>query len=174
MATTIILLQANDLTKNTIIIGNVDVDRYLPLIKAAQKVFIKPLIGQELYNKICQDFKDNTLTGLYLELYDDYIKDMLIYKSAELYLETGGAYLVSNAGILKTKTDESETVSKNEIDYMVEANGKLYNQAERAFIKWIKVNGPNIPEYTLANSCSKPTDIINVGGWSLRRKGGCC
>ena len=132
-----ILIKQEELTRNTLIGGNVDVDRYLQAIKACQNVLIKPLLGLELYNKIVSDFETGSLSGLYLEMFDDYIKEMIIHGSAEIYLSQG-AYMISNNGITKTKTDSSETVSKEEIDYLVEASRKLYRLYEEQFLKWIK------------------------------------
>jgi hypothetical protein len=162
---TIILLKNNELTKNTILGGNIDADRFIPAIKAAQNTKIKPLLGKELYNKVCTDFASSSLSGDYLELYNDYLKDMVIYSSSEIYLSVG-AYMVSNNGITKIKTENSETVEKNEVDFLVQQYAKLYNHYEREFIKWIKLNP--LPEYTL-NDCNPNINRINVGGWSLKK-----
>jgi len=166
MALTTILIRQEDLTSNTIIGGSVDVDRYLQAIKACQNIYIKPLLGDSLYNKICNDFENSTLTGLYLELYDSFVKELTIHGSAEIYLSQG-AYMVSNSGITKTKTDTSETISKEEIDYLVEASRKLYRLYENEFLKWIKNN--NIVEY------NKPDTVKHrqYGGWYIRKKGNC-
>jgi hypothetical protein len=166
--TTTILLKQNELTKNTILGGNIDVDRYVPCIKEVQNTLIKPLLGKILYDKICLEFDPETgsLTGLYNELYEDYVKPMVINGSAELYLSVG-AYMVSNNGITKMKSDSNETVSKEEVDYLVQSYRKLYNHYERQFLEWIKLNP--LPEYNL-NACNSFSNRINVGGWSLKRK----
>jgi hypothetical protein len=162
---TTILLKQDELTKNSILNGNIDVDRYVPCIKAAQNTMIKPLLGADLYDKICLDFENQELSGSYQELYQDYVKDLIIYSSVEIYLSVG-AYMVSNNGITKMKSDSNETVSKEEVDYLVQSYRNLYNHYERQFLEWIK-NNP-LPEYNL-NSCYNYSNRINVGGWSLLR-----
>jgi hypothetical protein len=161
-----ILIRPEDLTRNTIIGGNVDVDRYLASIKACQMTLIKPLLGAALYDKISLDFENSTLTGLYLELYEDYVKELTIHGAAEIYI-ANGAYMVSNNGITKTKTDTSETVSKEEVDYLVQASRKLYKLYEEQFLDWIKVN--TIVEY------NKPCGVKhkNYGGWFIRKGNNC-
>lgn len=169
MAQTIILLRNNELTKNSIIGGNVDPDRWLPAVKAAQKTEIKQLLGPELYSKIETDFNtiaQSGLTGLYLELYENFLVDLITHKSSEIYLSTG-AYLVTNNGITKSFSDSSETVSKEEVDYLVHSSRKLYEMYKNDFLKWIKVNGNSIPEWE--NDIKPSIKYINPGGWFVKR-----
>ena len=166
MEITKILIKQEELTRNTLIGGNVDVDRYLQAIKACQNLLIKPILGTTLYNKIVTDYETNSLSGLYLEMFDEYIKEMIIHGSAEIYISQG-AYMISNNGITKTKTDASETISKEEVDYLVEASRKLYRLYEEQFLDWIKINP--VPEY------DKPCGIKHktYGGWWIKKTGGC-
>jgi len=166
MGLTTILIKQEELTRNTLIGGNVDVDRYLQAIKACQNLLIKPILGATLYDKIVTDYENNSLSGLYLEMFDDYIKEMIIHGSAEIYISQG-AYMVSNNGITKTKTESSETISKEEIDYLVEASRKLYRLYEEQFLVWIKTN--TVPEYTNPYGVKHKT----YGGWFLKKRGGC-
>jgi len=166
MALTTILIKQEELTRNTLIGGNVDVDRYLQAIKACQNLLIKPILTTTLYNKIVADYETNSLSGLYLEMFDDYISEMIIHGSAEIYLSQG-AYIVSNNGITKTKTDTSETISKEEVDYLVEASRKLYRLYEEQFLSWIKVN--TVPEYVKPYGVKHKT----YGGWWIKKSGGC-
>ena len=162
MATTI-LLNSDELTKNTILGGNLDPDKYLPCVKNCQKTLIKPLLGQDLYDKICLDFKNDDLSGLYLELYEDYLKDMVINGSAELYLSVG-AYNITNAGITKIKNEQVETVDYREVDQLVKFARRLYQTYERDLLKWLKENP--LEEYT--KTCG--SKYVNIGGWILKRR----
>lgn len=166
MALTTILIKQDELARNTIIGGNVDVDRYLQAIKACQNLLIKPLLGTDLYNKIVADYETNSLSGLYLELFNDYVTEMIIHGSAEIYLSQG-AYMVTNNGITKGKTDNADSVTKEEVDYLVQASRKLYTLYEEQFLNWIKVN--TIPEY------DKPCGVKhrNYGGWFIRKGNNC-
>ena len=166
MALTTILLKPDELTRNTIMGGSIDVDRFLPMIKIAQNTMIKPLLGKTLYDKICLDFENDDLAGDYLEMYEDYIKEMVIHSSSEIYLSQG-AYMVSNNGISKMKSDSNESVSKEEVDYLVQSARKIYNHYERQFLAWIKEK--DITEYPKEDT-NRHSNRITVGGWSLRRK----
>lgn len=162
---TVILIDPDKLTTNTILGGNIDVSRYLPCIKDAQKTRIRPLLGKELYEKIMEDFDNDSLTGLYLELYEDYLEDLVIYSSAEIYLSVG-AYNVSDAGITKlTSLEGTTSVTKNEVDFLVKSAKRMYDSYRRDVNKWLKENGGDIPEYKQCQSNS-----IIAGNWSLRKR----
>lgn len=160
---TIILLKSDELTKNTILGGNLDKDKYLPCIKNCQKTLIKPFLGEALYNKICNDFSTGSLSGDYETLYEDYIKDMVINGSAELYLAVG-AYNITNAGITKIKTDTTETVDYKEIDQLTKFSRRLFQHYKEEAEKFLKT--ANIPEYAGVKRSKHKT----VGGWILKRK----
>jgi len=161
---TVILLKADELTKNTILGGNIDVSRYSYAIKDAQNTLIKEVLTKPLYEKIQQDFRNNDLTGVYLEMYDDYIQPMVIYAAAELYLSIG-AYKVSDAGITKLNSLEGTTsATRQEIAMLVQSARRMFEYYKSDFEKWIKT--VNIIEY--ANSCT--ADRILVGGWSIKKK----
>ena len=165
---TVILLNPDELTRNTILGGNIDVDKYIPALKNAQNTKIKSVLGKELYVKIMELFRDNELevlgNELYLEMYEDYIKDMVIFSGAEIYL-TFGAYNVGNGGITKMNTMEGQTsVNRTEVDFLVQSARKMYNHYEKEFLTWVK--DKEIPEYP--KTTTKKT--MNVGGWVLQRK----
>ena len=159
MATTL-LLNSEDITKNTLMGGNIDRATYTQDIKTAQNLKIKPFLGEELYDIIVAGFIADNLTGNYLIMYNDYIKEMLIHSSTEIYL-AHGAYKVTNVGITKHNTDSSETVTKEEVDYLVEASRKLYELYKAEFLEWIKT--VTIPEWTQVCTTSNKT----IGGWRL-------
>jgi len=167
---TVLLLKNNDMVKSTIISGNIDPDRLNPSVLAYQQTYLRPMIGKALYDKLQADFSGGTLADTYLELYEDYIKPLVIYGSTALYLESG-AYSVANSGITKLNTDNAQAVSKDEVDYLVNAAQKLHNAYERDLFKWLP--SQSIPEYTSTSTSCGSGNRINVGGWSLRKRGGC-
>ena len=165
---TVILISGDELTRNSILGGNIDVDKLWPAVKACQKTLIKPLLTEALYNKISDDYFNDTLTGVYLTMYEDYIKDLVIYGAASIYIAAGGAYQISNTGIVKARTDNSEALSKNDVDYLYNFNKQLFDGLKEEFLKWIKDNP--VPEY--APTCSLKTQRL-LGGWLLRKPKNC-
>ena len=76
---TALFITTNDLKRNTIVDGNVDIDKFIQFIKIAQEIHIQNYLGGSLYNKISDEIIAGTLSGDYLTLVQDYLKDMLIY-----------------------------------------------------------------------------------------------
>jgi hypothetical protein len=155
----ILLIKASDLTKNTPLGGNIDVDRYTPCLWDAQLLKLEPILGEDLYNKICTDFSTNALTGDYLTLYTNYIKPFLIHATAENYLLIG-AYQIANGGIFKHTAENAESVSKSEVDYLVVNQRSKAEAYAMRMEKWLCKN--NLVEY---KKCENNT--YNVGSFWL-------
>ncbi len=163
MATTL-LIKASELTKNTAIGGNVDTDKYKYCIKDAQITVIEPLLGTKLYRKITSEF--GSLTGDYLTLVEDYIKPILIHSAAAEYIVIA-AYNITNAGISKHLPQDSESVSKSEVDYLAEkqkSKAQVYIERADRFLC-----DKNFPEYRTQDESYdvKKQDINFTGGWRL-------
>jgi len=152
MATTI-LLKENELTKNTLLGGNIDIDLYIPCIADAQRIRLEEILGETLYNKICLDFEDDELAGEYLTLYEGYIVPFLIAAAAVEYLLIG-AYKVNNNGIFKTQPDNSVAIDKTEVDYLVNNMRLKSEMYQDRMLRWLYKN--NLPEYV-----SSSTNIVN-------------
>jgi len=162
MSKTTILISEEQIKNTTPIGGNVDTAKLLPAIKTVQNSHIKQILGKDLYTKLQEDYENDTLTGIYEELLFDYIQPMLIHQSTAYYL-TYGAYQIANKGVYKANSETSTGLTRNEIDYIVKSQEKLYKMYKREFYSWIK--DKNIPEYK-ENKTSKTTK--RIGGWILK------
>jgi hypothetical protein len=158
MATTI-LLKENELTKNTFLGGNIDVDLYVSCIADAQRSKLEEILGETLYNKISVDFEKDDLSGLYSTLYEDYIKPFLIRQSAVEYLLIG-AYKVNNNGIFKMQAENTVALDKSEIDNLVQNQRLKAEMYQGRLERWLALN--TLPEYTSGESLIVPPIMKNV------------
>lgn len=163
----ILLITEEDIKRDSPIGGNVDINKLFPAIKQAQITMIKPFIGKPLYDKLIQDFSTDNLTGLYEEMYNDYIKSMLIHISTAFYL-TYGAYEIGNKGVYKASSETATGLSREEIDYMVKAQEKYYEAYKKGLKKFLDNNYKDIPEWTTKDKTR--TKRVKIGGWSLAKK----
>jgi hypothetical protein len=143
---TALFISRTDLVKNTIIDGNVDTDKFIQFIKISQEIHITSYLGSKLYDKISADIVANSLAGDYLDLVNDYIQPMLIHYAMVEYLPFA-AYQIKNGGVTKHQSENSTTVSKGEIDFLIQKQRDYSEYYTRRFVDYICFNSDKFPEY---------------------------
>jgi hypothetical protein len=164
---TALFITVKDLKQNTLIDGNVDTDKFIQFIKIAQEIHIQNYLGTKLYDKISNDIIAGTLSGDYLTLVQDYIKDMLIHFAMVDYLPFS-AYQVANGGVFKHNSENSANATKSEIDALAEKHRQFAQFYTRRFIDYMNFNNNLYPEYnTNQNEDMYPDRDANFTGWVL-------
>jgi len=164
---TALFIKRQDLVRNSILDGNVDTDKFIQFIKIAQQIHIRNYLGTDLYNKISNDIIADNLTGDYLTLVNTYIQPMLIHFAMVDYLPFA-AYQVKNGGIFKHTSENAETVSKSEVDYLVNKEREFAEYYTRRFIDYMTHNQTSFPEYnTNSNEDVYPDKDSLFNGWVL-------
>ena len=162
-----LFINRTDLVKNSILDGNVDTDKFIQFIKIAQQIDIQNLLGTDLYNKISSDIVNNSLSGNYLNLVNDYIQPMLIWFAQVNYIPFA-AYQIKNVGIYKHTSETAETVDKNEVDYLVTKAREYANWYSTRFIDYMSFNQDLFPEYNSnSNEDIMPDTDSTFNGWVL-------
>ena len=162
---TALFISRTDLVKNTIIDGNVDTDKFIQFIKIAQEIHITNYLGSKLYDKISADIVADTLTGDYLSLVSDFIQPMLIHFAMVEYLPFA-SFQIKNGGVFKHSSESSESVSKSEIEFLIQKQRDFSEYYTRRFVDYICFNSAKFPEY-LNNSGSDidPDKDVNPTNW---------
>jgi len=164
---TALFIKPVTLKRNSIIDGNVDVDKFIGFLKIAQQIHIRNYLGTDLYNKISNDIIADSLSGDYLTLVNDYIQPMLIHYAMVDYLPFA-AYQIKNGGIFKHSSETAETVSKSEVDYLVNKEREFAEYYTRRFIDYMAFNQASFPEYTSnTNDDISPDRDSLFNGWVL-------
>lgn len=162
-----LFITIEDIKKFAPLNGNIDPDELIQFMKTAHDIHIQQYLGTDLFNKIGADILASTLTGNYLALNTNYIKPMAIWWTMVEYLPFA-AYTIANKGVYKHGSENSESVEKNEIDYLLEAcRSKAENYTQR-FIDYMCENSATFPEYT-SNSGEDihPTTTNYTSEWYL-------
>ena len=164
---TALFIKPIDLKRNSIIDGNVDVDKFIGFLKISQQIHIRNYLGTDLYNKISTDIINDELEGNYLTLVNSYIQPMLIHFAMVDYLPFA-AYQLKNGGIFKHVSENSESVTKEEIDYLVEKHRDIAEYYTRRFIDYMSFNQGDFPEYNSnTNDDIHPDKDALFNGWVL-------
>jgi hypothetical protein len=160
----IVLLRDNEITENTPLGGNIDVDRLRQCIIDAQITRLEELLGEDLYDKICNEYDAETLEGDYLTLYENYIKPFLIRQGALEFLKIG-AFTIGNNGIaLPTPTNTSAIDSKMLSNLVSEMRAKADMFAERMY-RWLCKK--NLPEWRCSSDNVVNPNKPSFGSWFL-------
>lgn len=158
-----LFITRNDIIKNTPLQGAIDADRLLPFVRTAQEKYLLNLLGTVLYNKLQDDIEAQTpFTGIYLQLMNDYVKPTLIWYACVEYIPFSSTQFKSE-GAIKYKSEQSEAVSKSEIDYLsqkAQDNADWYATRMQDFLI---AYSTQIPEYleSVGNSTQVYPDQSN-------------
>jgi len=166
-----LFITANDLKRYSIVNGNVDNDKFMQFIEIAQDIHIQNYLGTDLYNKfqtiILNSTINNVVNSDYKFLLDTYIKSMLVHWAMVEYLPFA-AYTVANGGVYKHTSETSQSVDKNEIDFLVEKQRNTAQHYTRRFIDYMCFNAATYPEYNSnSNGDMYPDKQSDFGGWVL-------
>lgn len=164
---TALFIKRQDLVKNSILDGNVDTAKFIQYIKIAQEIHIRNYLGTDLYNRISDDIIADTLSGDYLELVNTYVQPMLIHYAMVDYLPFA-AYQVKNGGVFKHRSENGDSATKEEIDFLVNKERDIAEYYTRRFIDYMSFNQESFPEYyTNSNDDIHPDNDATFNGWVL-------
>ena len=164
---TALWIKREDLVRQTALGGNVDTDKFIQFIKIAQEIHIQNYTGTRLYNKISDDIIANTLANPYLALVTDYLQPMLIHFAMVEYLPFA-AYTIANGGVYKHTSENSTSVDKNEVDFLVEKERNIAQYYTDRFINYMSYNQQTFPEYNLnSNADVYPDTTADFASWVL-------
>lgn len=115
MSLNIILISDTMIKDRTAVHGNIDPDLIKPDIKVAQDMYIHPILGTALYDKLLTDISTTgTTTGNYKILLDRFILDPLMwYTLAELPMTL--SYQFWNKGVLRKQGVDTELPNITEL-----------------------------------------------------------
>lgn len=161
----LLFISPSELAETTILGGNIDVDKYTFTILNVQLSVIEPLLGTILYNKIVSDVTNDTLSGDYLTIYNEYVKPITKFEAAAEYIEVS-SYMLDNGGLFKHQPDNAEVVSKDEAQFLAGKYHALAQMYVQRFDKFICNN--NITEYKCyQDEVNSGTTKDLTGGWYL-------
>ena len=166
-----LFITTEELRRKSIIGGNVDADKFIQFIGVAQDIHIQNYLGTLLYNKLQLLITSDTINDAgnsdYKLLLDSYIGPMLIwYAQADYYLFA--PFQVSNGGVFKHRSENSETPEMTEIKSLVETCKDKAEFYTRRFLDYMDFNSQLYPEYNQStNGGMYPDRKESFNSWVL-------
>jgi hypothetical protein len=163
MSKNVLFISDAILIERTTVHGNIDPKLLYPEIKVAQDMYILPLLGSALFNKLQLDIEAGTLSGMYKTLVDDYIVDTLInYTMMEL--PTTISFQMFNKGVVRASSADGEVLSPEEnlaISERYKRRAEWYAERTKRYLIEESSKG-NFPEYI--NPGSTADTVFPYGG----------
>jgi len=158
-----LFITPEELKATTILGGNVDQDKFLFSIANVQIITIQRLLGTELYDIILEGAREEVLTGLYLEMYDKFVKPITKNQALSEYIKIA-SYMITNGGAFKHSPDNSELMTAEEISSLADTYSGIADTYIGRFEKWLNYN--TITEYkTHQDEVNASKTITNRSGW---------
>lgn len=131
MSVNTLLISDTMIKERTSIHGNIDPKLIYPDIKVAQDMYILPVLGTALYDKLQRIIADDTITSdaanaEYKTLIDKYIVDALMYYTLS-ELPTTISYQFWNKGVMRKQGENSDLPSMSEL---IDLSNKYKSRAE--------------------------------------------
>lgn len=160
MAGTNYMMSAEEV--KTIAIARRNFDKFLikdSIIEAAEKEYIKPLVGEKFYEELLSQYKAGNLSSDNQKLVNEYLKKALAYYIVYLCLPTMHMD-VSSAGIMVNNTEFSQPVSsaqRSELAENIRSIAQTFADEAISFIEKEKKENNKYPLYV-----SGPENEINL------------
>ena len=167
-----LFITTKDIKRYSVLSGSVDPDKFIYMVEIAQDTEVQNYLGTKLLEKIQDLILAGTINdpanAAYKTLLETYVKPMTIYWALVCYMPFA-AYIVANGGVYKHTSESAETVSKDEVDYLVEKYRDIAQFYTNNFIDFMVYNQTTYPEYNANTNDDIFPDTANAdfGGWVL-------
>ena len=167
-----LFITTEDIKRYSVLSGNVDPDKFIYMVEIAQDTEIQNYLGTVLLEKlqalIIAGTVNDPANAAYKTLLETYVKPMTIFWALVLYMPFA-AYTIANGGVYKHTSESSETVSKDEVDYLAEKYRDIAQFYTNNFIDFMVYNQTTYPEYNANTNDDTYPDTSNAdfGGWVL-------
>tara|TARA_Y100001973_G_scaffold78535_1_gene115284 strand:+ start:1095 stop:1676 length:582 start_codon:yes stop_codon:yes gene_type:complete len=154
-------ISSTRIKKDTALGGSVDDNIIMPYILLAQDMFILPVLGTDLDNKLKSDIQGGSLTGAYKTLVETYIQPALVQFAFQELAPFLRLRFVNNAIVIMGATDQSDSASYEDIKPLIDRSkdaGEFYRQR---LIDYIRNNTSSFPEYTSNSGSDLDPSVSN-------------
>lgn len=167
--TSTLLTNLDDILHMTSISGSIDEYKINPHILNAQILYLEPILGSDLYEKIIDLVETNAISGEtnYKLLLDDYIVPSLVFHCCELYIPFN-SFIISDVGTFQFQPSNANPNPQSEIDRLSNRYRTIGAKYDDKLVKYLCKNSNMFPEYTNNTGLVDKTETTNrATGWYL-------
>tara|TARA_Y100001963_G_scaffold45455_1_gene64080 strand:- start:6 stop:587 length:582 start_codon:yes stop_codon:yes gene_type:complete len=141
-------ISATRLKKDTALGGSVDDNLIMPYILLAQDMYILPILGTDLDNKLKSEIQAGTLAGAYKTLIEDYVQKALVQFAFAELAPFMRLRFVNNAIVVMGATDQSSSASYDDIKPLMDRAKDAAEFYRERTIDYLRNNTSSFSEYS--------------------------
>ena len=166
-----LLINLDDILHYTSSSGSIDELKVLPQILNAQILYLEPILGTSLYEKLLSMVDDGSITGTtnYNILYQDYIVPSLVFKTMELYIPFN-AFQIADAGVYQYTANNANVSPIDVIEKLSNKYRAVGAKYDQKLSDYLCKNGSLFPEYTNNTGLVKKSEVAPRTSWYLGNK----
>lgn len=167
--TSTLLTNLDDILHFTSVSGSIDEYKINPSILNAQILYIEPILGSDLYEKIIDLVETGAISGEtnYKLLLDDYIIPSLVFHCLELY-HSFNSFIISDGGTFQFQPTNANPAPLNEIERITNKYRTIGAKYDDKLVKYLCKNSTLFPEYYNNTGLVDKTETTNrATGWYL-------
>ena len=142
-----IILDNESIKRFSPLSGNLDDDKLTTYVETAQDIHLQSYLGTKLYDAIQAHAIADTMPAAYTTLINDYIKPMLMRWTLVEFIPFA-PYNVSNKGVFKGTSENSEALDKSEVEGLVEKYESLALHYTKRLVDYLCDKSELFPEFS--------------------------
>ena len=142
-----IILDNESIKRFSPLSGNLDDDKLTTYVETAQDIHLQSYLGTKLYDAIQAHAIADTMPATYTTLINDYIKPMLMRWTLVEFIPFA-PYNVSNKGVFKGTSENSEALDKSEVEGLVEKYESLALHYTKRLVDYLCDKSELFPEFS--------------------------
>jgi len=166
-----LLISVNDILHYTTISGDIDVNKINPHIYNAQILYLEPILGSSLYEKIIDLVNTNDITGSTYTDYNilllNYITPSIVFHTMELFIPMN-SFQISDGGTFQFTPSNASFSQLDEIEKITNKYRIIGSKYDKKLSDYLCKYSSLYTEYTNNDGLvSKTENTMRIGGWYL-------
>ena len=165
----VLFISQEKLVESTALNLNIDTNLLIPYVRQAQKLYVEPKLGTQLYEALKTKITAGNLTGAYKTLVDEYIGDMLP-NWAFYHLIPYLRFKIENGNIYSKTSETGVALSTEEAQHLREEVRNTAEYYTERMIEYVRDNVGSFPEYNQNTGADiSPNTNAYYNGMNLER-----
>ena len=163
-----LLINYDDILFYTQITGEIDQYRIMPHILNAQILYLEPILGTSLYEKILNLVANDTISGStnYNTLLLQYITPSVVFHTMELFIPLN-AFQIADGGTFQFTPSNAQYSPLTDIDKIATKYKIVGSKYDDKLYAYLCKNKDLYPEYTADDNLVKRTENAPRCNWYL-------